>query len=82
MKLCNLFPVLDNQEKRIKQIHGLSNVLMIAGGLSNHSQNDLYNCLSIVSDLSEEMLINQTVISEGITGLNLINKCINGTISN
>lgn len=49
-----------------------------AGGLSNHSQNDLYNCLSIFTDLSEEMLRSHKAISEGVTGLSIINECVNG----
>ena len=78
MKKCNLFPVLENQEKRIKQIHGLSNVLIVAGGLSNHSQNDLCSCLSIVSDLSKELAANQETINKSVTELSIVNDCVNG----
>lgn len=80
MKKCKLLPILDNQEKRINQIHGLSNVLMLVGGLSNHSQNDLYTCLSIVSDLSEHLAANQESISKSVTELSIINDCVNGTV--
>jgi hypothetical protein len=78
MKKSNLFPIMNNQEKRINQVHGLSNVLIFAGGLPNHSQKDLCNCLSIVSDLTEEMLRNQKAISEGVTGLSIVSDCVNG----
>ena len=78
MKKHNLLLIMNNQEKRINQIHGLSSVLMSASEQPNHPQNDLCNCLSIVSDLSEEMLRNQRAIYEGVTRLNLINECVNG----
>lgn len=78
MKKCNQFPLLDNQEKRIKQIQGLSNVLMLAGGRPNHSQNDLSHCLSIVSDLSDALAVNQETLNKKAIELSIVNDCVNG----
>ena len=71
MKKCDLFPILDGQEKRLKQIQGLSNFMAISGKLLDHSKNDLCACLSIVSDLSKEMAANHETISKSVTALHM-----------
>lgn len=78
MKKCDLFPVLDKQSKRLNQLKGLSNLLMIAGGLADHSKSDLCECLSIVSDLASETISNQQTITDSVTQLSIVNDCVNG----
>ena len=78
MRKCELFPVLDKQSKRLNQLKGLSNLLMIAGGLSDHSKSDLCECLSIISDIASETISNQQTITDSVTQLSLVNDCVNG----
>ncbi|KXI28971.1 hypothetical protein [Paraglaciecola hydrolytica] len=78
MMKCDLFPVLDNQSKRIKQLKGLSNLLIIAGGLPDHSKSDLCACLSIVSDIASDALDKQKTINHEVTQLALISNCVAG----
>ena len=78
MKKCDLFPLMDNQEKRLNQLQGLSNLLVSAGGLPDHSKSDLCACLSIVSDLSNAVQQEHKSISESIIQLSIVNDCANG----
>lgn len=78
MKKCDLFPVLDNQSKQLKQLVGLSNLMFSAGGLSNTSQSDLCACLSIVSDLASESLNGNITVSKSLIQLTSGNNCASG----
>lgn len=78
MKKCDLLPVLDNQSKRLNQLKGLSNLLMVAGGLSEHSKSDLCECLSIVNDLASDALDKQRTITHEVTQLAIISNCVAG----
>jgi hypothetical protein len=79
MKKPELFLTMDKQVKRLTQLQGLSNLMMSAGGLPNHSKSDLCACLSIVSDLTNESLSNQQLIAESVIQLSIVNDCVNGT---
>ena len=78
MKKCDLFPLLDNQEKRLNQLQCLSNLLVNAGSLPDHSKSDLCACLSIVSDLSNAVQQEHKSISESVIQLSIVNDCVNG----
>ena len=78
MRKCDLFPVLDKQSKQLNQLKGLSNLLMIAGGLPNYEKNDLCECLSIVSDLASDALDKQRTITHEVTQLAIISNCVAG----
>tara|TARA_R110001606_G_scaffold399267_1_gene583100 strand:- start:3910 stop:4152 length:243 start_codon:yes stop_codon:yes gene_type:complete len=78
MKKCDLFPVMDNQRKRLNQLAGLSNLLVSAGGQTNHSLNDLSACISIVSDLASDSLVNHERISDSVTQLSIVSDCVTG----
>jgi hypothetical protein len=78
MKRCDLFPVLDSQSKRLEQLNGLSNLLVSAGGLPNHTKKDLCACLSIVSDLTREALNKQETIHHEVTQLAIVSNSVAG----
>tara|TARA_R110001592_G_scaffold77666_1_gene233667 strand:- start:81 stop:329 length:249 start_codon:yes stop_codon:yes gene_type:complete len=80
MKKCDLFPVMDNQRNRLKQLAGLSNLLVSAGagGKANHSLNDLSACISIVNDLASDSLVNHERISDSVTQLSIVSNCVAG----
>jgi hypothetical protein len=78
MKKCDLFPVLDNQSKQLKQLVGLSNLMFSASGSSNTSPSDLCACLSIVSDLANESLNANITASESLIQLTSGNNCVSG----
>jgi hypothetical protein len=78
MKKCDLFPVLDNQTKYINQINALANVMQNAGGLTNHPENELRACLSIISYLSNLLNQNQESICKSVTELSIVHDCMNG----
>jgi hypothetical protein len=77
MKKCDLFPVLDDQTERLKQIQGLSNLMVSADGLIDHSKSDLRACLSIVSDLASKSVVNHHAIAESVVQLSIVNNCVN-----
>ena len=78
MKKCDLLPLMDNQEKRLNQLQGLSNLLVSAGSLPNHSKNDLCACLSIVSDLASNTLSQHKIIALEVTQLVIVSNCVAG----
>lgn len=78
MKKCDLFPVLDNQSKQLKQLAGLSNLISSAGGLSNTSQSDICACLSILSDIANNTLSQNDVITHEVTQLTIVSNSVAG----
>jgi hypothetical protein len=78
MKKCDLFTVLNSQSKRLEQLNGLSNLLVIAGGLPDHTKKDLCACLSIVSDLTREVLNKQETIHHEVTQLAIVSNSVAG----
>jgi hypothetical protein len=78
MKRCDLSPVLESQSKRLEQLNGLSNLLVSAGGLLNHTKKDLYACLSIVSDLTRGALNKQETIHHEVTQLAIVSNSVAG----
>lgn len=78
IKKCDLFPLMDNQTKRLKQLQGLSNLMVSAGGLPDHSKNDLCACLSLVSDFANDSLVNHQTISNSVVQLSILHDCVNG----
>jgi hypothetical protein len=78
MKKCELHPVLYSQSKRLEQLDGLSNLLVSAGGLPNHTKKDLCACLSIVSNLTREALNKQETIHHEVTQLAIVSNSVAG----
>jgi hypothetical protein len=78
MKKCDLFTVLNSQSKRLEQPNGLSNLLVSAGGMPNHTKKDLRAYLSIVSDLIREALNKQEAIHHEVTQLAIVSNSVVG----
>jgi hypothetical protein len=78
MKKFDLFTVLNSQSKRLEQPNGLSNLLVSAGGMPNHTKKDLCACLSIVSDLTREALNKQEIIHHEVTQLAIVSNSVAG----
>lgn len=76
MRKHDLFPALNQQKRKLVQLNGMANILGIAGGLNECPKSDLNSCLSLVSDLSEIMLANHKTISEGVTELSIVDRCV------
>jgi hypothetical protein len=78
MKKYDLFPILDNQEKRVNQTQGLSNLLVNAGGLPDHSKRDRSACQSIVTDLASNKLSQHDIIALEVTQLVIVSNYVAG----
>jgi len=78
MKKFNLFSILDLQNKRLEQVHSLTNLLLHAGGLLDCKQNDLCGSVSLLSDAIEEIQSNHEKIAECVISLHLVNDCVQG----
>ncbi|MEP1384361.1 MAG: hypothetical protein ABJK64_11305 [Paraglaciecola sp.] len=78
MKTQKVFSMLDQQERQLNQVNSLSSLLENAGGLSNHSDNDLSACMGILSDLTNDLKTNHEILSQSFTQLGIVNDCVNG----
>jgi hypothetical protein len=78
MKTQKVLSILDQHKRQLNQMNCLSGLLANAGGLSKHSDNDLSGCMSILSDLSEDLAANHEIISQSVSQLGIINDCVNG----
>lgn len=53
MKKCELWPILDNQEKQLKQVKSISQLAYFAGGLEECPKNALSGSLSVMCEMLE-----------------------------
>jgi hypothetical protein len=79
MKKHELLPVLDQLEKRLLQMQGLSNLILLAADNECHGDNELNGCFSLISDLIAEVLSNQNLISKSVNQLLIVSCAVNGT---
>ena len=74
-----LFKTLDQHHRQLNQVTSLSNLMANAGGLSKRPENELRACLSVITDISNDLLKNHKTFSESVTELCIVNNCVNGT---
>jgi hypothetical protein len=73
MKKLDLFPILDQQEKRLDQVQSLTNLLLHAVGSPEYKQNDLCGIVSLLNDVLKETQHNHKNIAEGVISLFVVN---------
>lgn len=78
MKTQKVFSMLDQHKRQLNQVNSLSSVLVNAGGLSKHSDSDLNGCMSILSDLTNDLKANHEIISQSVIQLGIVNDCVQG----
>jgi len=66
-----LFPELDRQDKHLKHIKSLTNVLLLVGGSDELIKSDLCGCLSLLANLAENAQTQQTAIVDGVIKLGM-----------
>ncbi|PKG97576.1 hypothetical protein [Paraglaciecola sp. MB-3u-78] len=78
MKTQKVLSMLDHQKRQLNQINSLSNMMVNAVRLSTHSDNDLRGCMSILFDLSDDLIASQEIIAQSFIQLGIVNDCVNG----
>lgn len=73
-----LYKAIDLHNRQLFQVSSLSNLLANAGGLTKRPENELSACLSVISDISNDLLKNHKTISESVTELCIVNDCVKG----
>ena len=79
MNKHNLIPVLDQQKKRLFQIQGLSNLLLLSADDIYQSEDDLNGCCSLISDLIEEVKSNHNLIYKATRKLFIVRSALKGS---
>lgn len=74
-----LFKTLDQHNRQLNQVTSLSNLMANAGGLTKRPESELSACLSVITDISNDLLKNHNTISESVTELCIVNDCVSGT---
>jgi hypothetical protein len=77
MKTQKVLSMLDHQKRQLNQINSLSNMMVNAGRLSTHSDNDLRGCMSILFDLSDDIKASHEIITQSCIQLGIVNDCVN-----
>jgi hypothetical protein len=70
-----LFKALDQHQRQLNQITSL---IANAGGLTKRSENELSTCLSVITNISNDLLKNHKTLSESITELCIVSDCVKG----
>jgi hypothetical protein len=78
MKKQKVLSMLDQQKRQLNQVNSLSNMLVNVGRLSTHSDNDLLGCMSILFDLSDNLIASHEIIAQSFIQLRMVNDCVNG----
>jgi hypothetical protein len=78
MKTQKVLSMLDQQKRQLNQVNSLSNMLVNVGRLSMHSDNDLLGCMSILFDLSDDLIASHEIIAQSFIQLRMVNDCVNG----
>jgi hypothetical protein len=78
MKTRKVLYMLDQQKRQLNQVNSLSNMLVNVGRLSTHSDNDLHSCISILFDLSDDLIASHEIITQSFIQLGIVNVCVNG----
>lgn len=73
-----LFKTLDQQNRQLNQVTSLSNLMANAGGLTKRPENELSACLSVITDISNDLLKNHKTITESVTELCIVSDCVSG----
>jgi hypothetical protein len=78
MKTQKVLSMLDHQKRQLNQINSLSHMMVNAGRLSTHSDNDLRGCMSILFDLSDDIKASHEIITQSFIQLEIVTDCVNG----
>jgi hypothetical protein len=78
MKKQKVLSMLDQQKRQLNQVNSLSNMLVNVGRLSTHYDNDLLGCMSILFDLSDNLIASHEIIAQSFIQLRMVNDCVNG----
>jgi hypothetical protein len=78
MKTQKVLSMLDQQKRQLNQVNSLSNMLVNVGRLSTHSDNDLLGCMSILFDLTDDLIASHEIIAQSSIHLRMVNDCVNG----
>ena len=81
MRKSDLFPILDQQEKRLNQVQNLASLLLHAAGSQDYKHNDLCGSVSLLNDMLKETQHNQKKIAEGVISLCIVDDCVQGKSS-
>jgi hypothetical protein len=64
--------------QQLNQVISLSNLMANSAGLNKRPANQLSACLSVITDISNDLLKNHKAISESVTELCIGSDCVKG----